>query len=227
MGLLLSQQACADLLGVSRRTVRYWDRGRSRVPWSAVRLMRLLRGGEVPASGFDGWRVLNGGRLVTPAGIEFCTAEFEWWALTCLQARSWQRRFDRAQSRLSAGEPPHAAVPVVDARSSTQVVTAPRAASGDLANADPVTPHPDDAFSASGLPVGLAAFARQSDAACTDGGCGVAVHLQQVPACRLAAPIAMGGFSPVQPLQRGASDRFRLLPVGPNSNTGQKGAIDG
>ena len=71
MSLGLGQRACAKLLGVCLRTVRHWDRGRNRVPWSAVRLLRILRGGELPATDWDGWRVLDGGRLVTPAGVTF------------------------------------------------------------------------------------------------------------------------------------------------------------
>ncbi|HEY7873411.1 MAG TPA: hypothetical protein VIC31_11910, partial [Rudaea sp.] len=39
---LLSQRACADLLGVGLRSVRNWDHGRSRVPWPVVRLLRIL-----------------------------------------------------------------------------------------------------------------------------------------------------------------------------------------
>jgi len=64
LGLALSQHRCAELLGVCVRTVRHWDRGRNRVPWSVVRLLRILRGGELPATGFDGWTVRDGGRLV-------------------------------------------------------------------------------------------------------------------------------------------------------------------
>jgi hypothetical protein len=94
LSCFLSQRTAAELLGVSVRTVRHWDHGRSRVPWSVVRLLRIIRAGELPASGWDGWRVLDGGRLVTPAGEVFRASDFGWWALTVLQARSWQRQFD-------------------------------------------------------------------------------------------------------------------------------------
>lgn len=115
LSLALSQPACAQLLGVCLRTVRHWDCGRNRVPWSAVRLLRILRGGELPATGFEGWTVRDGGRLVTPAGVEFRVHEFAWWALTCLQARSWQRSWDRRASvRPSAAESLPAALPVAD-----------------------------------------------------------------------------------------------------------------
>jgi hypothetical protein len=118
MSLALGQQACADLLGVSRRTVRYWDAGRSRVPWSAVRLLRILRAGELPSDHWPGWRV-QGDQLITPAGVAFRSGEFTWWALTCLQARSWQRSFDRAfcnkgPARPSAGDALPAGSIVID-----------------------------------------------------------------------------------------------------------------
>lgn len=115
LSLGLSQQAAAKALGVCLRTVRHWDRGRNRVPWAAVRLLRLLRGGDLGelSPRWAGWRVL-GDRLVTPAGVTFGAHEFTWWALTCLQARSWQRAFDRSASRPSAGVGLPAAVPVVD-----------------------------------------------------------------------------------------------------------------
>lgn len=116
MSLALSQKAVADALGVCVRTVRHWDAGRNRVPWSAVRLLRLLRGGDLGelSPAWTGWR-LSGDRLVTPAGVVFRGGEFSWWALTCLQARSWQRSFDRSRAtRLSAGEDSRPAVPVVD-----------------------------------------------------------------------------------------------------------------
>jgi len=115
LSCLLSQPACAKLLGVSLRAIRYWDSGRNRVPWSAVRLLRVLRGGELPASGWDGWRVLDGGRLVTPAGIVFHNGQLDWWSLTCLQARSWQRHVEEQRSvRPSAADGVRDGLPVAD-----------------------------------------------------------------------------------------------------------------
>jgi len=113
--LFLSQQAVADALGVCLRTVRYWDTGRNRVPWSAVRLLRLLRGGDLGELSpvWTGWRIV-GDALVTPAGVPFQASQFTWWALTCLRARSWQRQFREAAPRLSAGDDRHAVYPVVD-----------------------------------------------------------------------------------------------------------------
>src|SRR5690606_4754411 len=77
----------------------------------------LLRGGDLGelSPRWAGWRLL-GGQLMTPAGVTFGAHEFAWWSLTCLQARSWQRAFDRAAPRLSAGDDLRPAVPVVDGR---------------------------------------------------------------------------------------------------------------
>ena len=49
---LLSVKACAELLGCSVSLVKAWDRGISRVPWSAVKLLRLLRSGDLGALAF-------------------------------------------------------------------------------------------------------------------------------------------------------------------------------
>lgn len=122
------------------RTVRHWDRGRNRVPWSAVRLLRLVRQsdlGELSAH-WKGWRIV-GDRLVTPAGVTFGAHEFEWWALTCLQARSWQRAYARSRTPPSAGDRLQSAVPVVDG----DVFEVIGEAGGvDLPRATPATPAP-------------------------------------------------------------------------------------
>ena len=66
---LLSRKACAAYLGVCLRTVRHWDSGRNRVPWSVVRLLRLRRAGELGGllDGWDGWTIWRD-QLVSPDG---------------------------------------------------------------------------------------------------------------------------------------------------------------
>jgi DNA-binding transcriptional regulator YiaG len=77
---LLSRKACAGLLGCSVRTVRAWDAGARRVPWSVVRLLRILRRGELPAKAWAGWRVWDD-RLIAP------TVRRSSWGI-CLGGRS-------------------------------------------------------------------------------------------------------------------------------------------
>ncbi|MEO6967508.1 MAG: hypothetical protein ABI132_03490 [Rhodanobacteraceae bacterium] len=49
LSCLLDLRACAAFLGCSLSTVQAWDRGRDRIPWSAVRLLRLYRLGDLGA----------------------------------------------------------------------------------------------------------------------------------------------------------------------------------
>jgi transcriptional regulator with XRE-family HTH domain len=75
----------AKLLRVSERTVQYWESGRVRVPYSAYKLMRLLRGYELPGAAWRGYR-LTGDTLWSPEGLAFKAADHRWWSLTCRMA---------------------------------------------------------------------------------------------------------------------------------------------
>jgi ribosomal protein L36 len=99
LSCLLSQHACAEFLGVAVRSVRNWDHGRSRVPWPVVRLLRILRNGELPGDAWAGWR-LWGDTLWTPEGHAVHAREAAWLSLLVRQARG----FRELAARLSAGE---------------------------------------------------------------------------------------------------------------------------
>ena len=92
----LSRQACAEFLGVTVRTVRHWDAGRCRVPWSVVRLLRLFRAGDVGGlhAKWHGW-YLNPrtAELVSPNGYAFDPGALAAWTLVCEQARFWRRDY--------------------------------------------------------------------------------------------------------------------------------------
>jgi hypothetical protein len=92
----LSRKACAEFLGVSLRTVRYWDAGRSRVPWSAVRLLRLTRLGDLGAmnDSWTGW-IINRNGLFSPDGKHYPERFMRRWWLTCEQARFFREAYDR------------------------------------------------------------------------------------------------------------------------------------
>ena len=109
---LLSRKACADLLGCSMSAVRAWDRGTHRVPWSAVKLLRLFRLGDLGTlrPEWRGWTINRNG-LVSPEGFTYSRGDLGWWSLTCRQAECWrqdrerQRAAGRATGR-SVPEPP-------------------------------------------------------------------------------------------------------------------------
>lgn len=94
---LLSVKACAELLGCSLSTVKAWDRGAYRVPWSAVKLLRLFRLGDLGAlqPEWRGWSIGRAG-LVSPEGRTFTRGDFAWWSLTCRQAEAWRGARSRA-----------------------------------------------------------------------------------------------------------------------------------
>lgn len=87
----LSRQACAAFLGVGLRTVYHWEAGRCRTPFSAVRLLRLLRMGDLGAlhDSWAGWRLDRLG-LHDPAGRHYDQHAMRFWWITCEQARFWR-----------------------------------------------------------------------------------------------------------------------------------------
>jgi hypothetical protein len=92
---------------VSVRTVRYWDAGRCRVPWSAVRLLRFVRLGDLGAlhDGWDGW-VINRNGLWSPDGKHYGEPAMRHWWVTCEQARFWRDDYSRrAGERLEGASP--------------------------------------------------------------------------------------------------------------------------
>lgn len=97
LSCFLSQRATAEFLGVSVATVRRWDRGQRRVPWIVVRLLRLMRLGDLGAlaPAWDGWR-LDGDALWSPEGFAYRAGEVGWWGLLVAQARAFRTRHGSA-----------------------------------------------------------------------------------------------------------------------------------
>lgn len=73
------------------RTVYHWEAGRCRIPFSAVRLLRFVRLGDLGALCDDwaGW-TLNRLGLHDPAGRTYRLDAMRAWWITCEQAQFWR-----------------------------------------------------------------------------------------------------------------------------------------
>jgi len=99
LGAGLDRKATAQLLRVTLRTVRNWERGATRPPYSAFKLMRILRCYELPGEAWAGWR-LHGDTLWSPEQKPFRPYDLGWWGLTVSMARAWMKRYDAQAERV-------------------------------------------------------------------------------------------------------------------------------
>ncbi|WP_043798449.1 VC1465 family Xer recombination activation factor [Arenimonas composti] len=95
----LSVPATAKLLHVTERTVHNWESGRSRVPYAAYKLLRVLRGFDLGHPAWAGFR-LDGPTLWTPEGHAFRPDHLTWWSLTCRMADEFRRVLARQRAGL-------------------------------------------------------------------------------------------------------------------------------
>ncbi|MBO9900464.1 hypothetical protein J7435_00515 [Xanthomonas phaseoli pv. dieffenbachiae] len=88
--LRLTHLTAAKLLDVSVRTVQNWESGRTRIPHSAFKLVRLL----ASCKHLDGpaWKNFHvrGDTLITPEGHTFPAADLAWWSLLFRQAEAFR-----------------------------------------------------------------------------------------------------------------------------------------
>jgi len=91
----LSVDQVAQTLHVTPRTVRYWFSGQSAVPYSAYKLVRIMRWFELPQKGFEGW-CMHSGKLWTPEGHPIGPEDGSWWSLLVRQARCFRTLYQRS-----------------------------------------------------------------------------------------------------------------------------------
>ena len=91
------------------------------MPYAAFKLMRILRGYELPGAAWKGYRLV-GDTLWSPEGLAFRADEQRWWSLTVLMARQFRtimegRRIESAASvaRASLDAPPPSLADVAEA----------------------------------------------------------------------------------------------------------------
>lgn len=85
----------ARTLQVTERTVYAWFSGKTAVPYSAYKLLRILSRFELP--GWPGWH-MHSGKLWTPEGFAFDPTDGAWWSLLVRQARAFRAQYERANA---------------------------------------------------------------------------------------------------------------------------------
>jgi len=99
MNCLTIDQA-ADMLHVTPRTISSWEKGATRIPYSAYKLFRMLANGEFLSGAWEGWRV-RADTLYTPSGRAFSPYHLYYLSNYMTMARYWlsesKQRRQRAQ----------------------------------------------------------------------------------------------------------------------------------
>lgn len=75
---------------VSERTVHNWETGKVRIPYSAYKLLRILRHYELPHPAWKDWRII-GEHLVTPEGHCIHANNYHWLSLTARKAEAFTK----------------------------------------------------------------------------------------------------------------------------------------
>jgi hypothetical protein len=99
----LSYPDAAQFLHVSLRTLHNWTAGKHPVPYSATKMLRLMRHMELPGASWQGWH-FSRGCLVTPEGRVIHGHESSWWSLLIQRARSFGVLYEQ-QKGLAAAQP--------------------------------------------------------------------------------------------------------------------------
>lgn len=98
----LTAHQAGKILHVTPRTVRYWMAGQVAVPYSAYKLLRVMRYFELPGARWRGWH-FHSGKLWTPEGHGFLPEDGAWWSLLVRQARGAAGLFKQVtEMRLAA-----------------------------------------------------------------------------------------------------------------------------
>lgn len=90
----LSVKTASELLHVDQRTIINWESGRTRIPYAAYRLLRVLRNHELPHEAWDGWRLV-GDTLYSPANRPFKPHELLYISSYFAMARFWLKDAER------------------------------------------------------------------------------------------------------------------------------------
>lgn len=98
----LTTATAAALLRVSERSIRNWESGRVRIPYSAFRMVCVDAGYQLPGESWRGF-LLRGDTIWSPEGKSFSSHDLAWWSLTCEMAR--ERREQALEPAAASNQP--------------------------------------------------------------------------------------------------------------------------
>lgn len=108
----LSREEVACLLHVTPRTVALWETGKSRIPYAAFKLLRVLVALELPGEAWKGWTI-QGDTLWSPEGRPYSAGYLGYQWLTFAMAESWRRSQHGKETAAPEPEAASAAPPPV------------------------------------------------------------------------------------------------------------------
>jgi transcriptional regulator with XRE-family HTH domain len=91
----LTRLQAAGLLSVSVRTIQNWETGGARVPWMAYRMLRIIRGYDLPGKAWEGW-TLRGDTLYSPDNRAFPAGSLYQLQNTFAQAKLFRQLYARS-----------------------------------------------------------------------------------------------------------------------------------
>ena len=83
-----TQQNVSEMLHVTLKTVRNWEKGHVTIPYSAFKLLKVFANYELPFEGWEGW-CINQNLLWSPAGRSFQAHELTYISNYFSMARYW------------------------------------------------------------------------------------------------------------------------------------------
>ena len=90
----LTRVEAAKALDVTPRTIQNWETGGARIPWMAMRMLRILRGYALPGFFWEGWTI-RGDTLYAPNGRHFEASGLMHIEHVFSMSRLWKQMYSR------------------------------------------------------------------------------------------------------------------------------------
>ena len=101
----LSRADAGARLGVTQRTIRNWEEGRSKIPYAAFKLLRCYCGFELPHPSWEGF-TFHKETLWSPDRRTYRADDLAQLDVILAKARYWSEEYQRRRPSLPAERPP-------------------------------------------------------------------------------------------------------------------------